>query len=240
MKIDFSVLKTPMNICPDELFLAHPDSACFKRLEFVEEDLKIGVDIGAHIGVMSIAMALRGFEKIYSFEPVKCNYDRLYNNILECQYQSVIKPYQMAVWNNTDDELQFKRAGNTGQHSALYYLHHHQYTNSCRTISFVDMCEMIDEPIDYLKIDVEGAEYWIITPEKEVIEHLKQVKYIDIDLHGMDCKEFFDSESFVKNNPYYPSAESASGDLVLMLLDIGFKPLLTDDCRGYLLRNTER
>ena len=229
-----------MSIESNEMFLVDSETSCYKRLESVEKDLKIGVDIGAHIGVMSIAMALRKFEKIYSFEPVKSNYDKLYNNILECQYQSVIKPYQMAVWNNTDDDLQFKRAGDTGQHSALYYLHHHQYTNSCRTISFIDMCKMVSEPIDYLKIDVEGAEYWIITPEKEVIRELKRVKYIDIDLHGMDCKEFFDSELFIKNNPYYPSAQSASGDLVLMLMDIGFEPLLTDGCNGYLLRNTVR
>ncbi len=239
-KIDMNPLKTVMDIDSDEMFLALPETGCYRRLEYVQEDLKVGIDIGAHIGVMSIAMAVRGFEKVVAFEPVSSNYSRLYNNILKCQYQSVISPYQNAVWNETGKELQFKRAGNTGQYSALYYLHHHQNTNTCKTISLVDVCKMVGQPIDYLKIDTEGSEYWIITPEREVVECLKKIKYIDVDLHDMDCNEFFDPESFVKENLYYPSATSAPGDLVLMLLDIGFKPLLTDDCKGYLLKNTSR
>ena len=240
MKIDINPLKTVMNIDSDEMFLTDPDTSCYRRLEFINEILDIGVDVGAHIGVMSIAMALRGFKKVYAFEPIKSNYDKLYNNILGCEYQSIIYPHRKAVWNKTGDELQFKRAGNTGQHSALYYQHHHQFSDFCQTISFVDMCKMIDQPIDYLKIDTEGAEYWIITPEKEVVKCLEEVKYIDIDLHEMDCKEFFDLKAFVKNNKYYPSAESAPGDLILLLMDIGFVPLLTDDTKGYLLRNNKR
>lgn len=236
MKIDFSVIKMPMDIGSDELYLAHPNTSCFRRLEYIEEPLKVGVDIGAHIGIMSIAMALRGFEKIYSYEPVKCNYDRLYNNILECEFQSIIMPYQKAVWDRTGAELEFRRAGNSGQHSAIY-LQSYQFSNVCRTLSLVDVCKMIGKPIDYLKIDTEGAEHWIITPDKEVIKHLKKVRYIDLDMHDMGSEEFFDTQTFPKRNMYYSSSKSATKELLSLLKKIGFEQIQTDGVLGGLFRN---
>ena len=52
MKIDFNPLKTIMSIETDEMVLADSETSCHRRLESVEEDLKIGVDIGTHIGIM--------------------------------------------------------------------------------------------------------------------------------------------------------------------------------------------
>jgi FkbM family methyltransferase len=138
------------------------------------------IDCGANIGLSVIYMKrLYPGAEIIAFEPDEKNFDLLKKNINAFGYKDV-ELRQEAVWiNNTT--LQFAGEGSM---SSRIEAGNSQNTTSVRAIRLRDF---LDRPVDFLKIDIEGAEYDVIN---DIAEQLHFVQHLFLEYHG----------SFAQNN----------------------------------------
>lgn len=138
---------------------------------FMNDDA-IALDIGANIGVTSIAMA-RLFKsgKILSFEPSKSNYNFLCQNLKENEIKNVI-PDQIAI-GDKEGEIEFLHtAYGAGSHvvtDAHLVKNMETYTVKKNSIDGI-LKEKKLERVDFVKIDVEGLELVVLKGMEETIE----------------------------------------------------------------------
>ena len=97
-------------------------------------------------------------------------------------------------------------------------------------MSFSDLVELAGK-IDYLKVDVEGGEFWFLVPMQAVRARLSYVHYLDIDVHPPTNEGYFDRAYFDENNLWYSKASNAEWELVDFLDSCGFS--LEKDKLGY-------
>ena len=121
---------------------------------------KVIIDGGANIGDYSL-MANRTNPncKVYAFEPVQNTYNELTNNTKG--YNNIVPLKKGLFSSNCTKEINLF---NSNQHSSIYNMEKAYYQSSEKsTIELVSgddfMKENEIETIDFLKIDVEGAEY---------------------------------------------------------------------------------
>lgn len=134
------------------------------------------IDCGSHIG-MSILFFKKKYPNavIKGFEPDKSNFQLLQKNITEwgfCDVEIINQP----VWNSEEDII-FEASGAMGGRIGSNSMQSsHQYS-----LSPVRLSSQIDKKIDFLKIDIEGAEYEII---KDCEDKLHLVQNLFIEFHS--------------------------------------------------------
>ena len=133
------------------------------------------IDCGANIGLSVIYMKqLYPAASIVAFEPDDINFNLLQKNIQGFELKDV-ELRKEAVWiENT--HLQFvsegslmSRIGEQGKGD------HTIEVKACR------LKDLLNKEIDFLKIDIEGAEYKVL---KDIAEHLHFVKNLFLEYHG--------------------------------------------------------
>lgn len=135
-------------------------------------------DIGGNIGVLAILLAnIYPDARIYSFEPVKENFEILKDNV--SSYGNIY-PMQVGLGSKTEDrKIHYsKDPTNFGGFST-----HIEGPGDTEIVSIVDvekLCEKIGTP-DLIKIDAEGAEFEILSS----IPNIDRVKWIAGELHGV-------------------------------------------------------
>ncbi len=132
------------------------------------------IDCGANIGLSVIYMKqLYPDAEIVAFEPDAQNFELLKQNIQSFGYSQVI-PRKEAVWiENT--KLRFANEGSMSSKIEL--------SASSNTIE-VDAIRLVDfltRPVDFLKIDIEGAEFVVM---KDIQHKLYLVKNLFLEYHG--------------------------------------------------------
>lgn len=154
----------------------------FSNIDFEPDDVVI--DIGANIGIVSIYLAKRyPFIKIYSYEPVKLNYENLKRNIVENKIpEGIITAERFAV-NGTGEPVNIASCiGNSGGSMVIDgYGSGYIQKNEDKNIPAITLKEIIEKhgikKVKLLKIDCEGAEYDIFnnTPAEYLgmIENLR-------------------------------------------------------------------
>lgn len=155
-----------------------------REYQFMPGQPDVILDIGANIGCISILMsALYPDAKIYSFEPVKDNYDLLIKNIEH--YKNII-PFNFAIGskNESREILSSSDDTNFGGHSF-----NEQGCDSEKKKELVevrDINEIINElsieTINLIKIDCEGSEHEILTGMSQ--ENIAKVQLIIGELHS--------------------------------------------------------
>jgi FkbM family methyltransferase len=127
---------------------------------------RVVVDVGAHIGVFSIPMALNildlyGDGLVVAVEPVTINYRALVNNILINGVEKIVKPIKAAVSVN-QSPIEIEWIG---------------MKELAASITMTQLLEFIKSngynTIDLIKMDIEGAELDIITKDSEWLDHTK-------------------------------------------------------------------
>jgi FkbM family methyltransferase len=132
------------------------------------------VDVGAHIGMASLLFARRyPIAKIIAVEPEPANFAALVRNV--SHYKNIV-PIQAALWKE-DGEV---RLGKSTAHPKGAFAIAEDGDQRVRAITMETlMKENGLSTIDFLKVDIEGA-------EKEVFQNstwIKNVRVIAIELH---------------------------------------------------------
>jgi len=160
--------------------------------------LSVVVDIGSHIGELAILAGTNGAKSIWAIEPDSENYRVLCFNIgLNSLYDKVI-PLHLAIWQSAGvvslkrPRKWLRRWGNTGQRSVMYK-HLFPTTERIPAVTLPILLNWIGEPVDYLKIDIEGAEHNVLKSTDR--KTLGSISYIDLELHNPQNKEYYEKTS---------------------------------------------
>jgi FkbM family methyltransferase len=132
------------------------------------------LDCGGHIGLSVIYIkAICPSAQITVFEPDAQNYTLLRKNIASHQLEG-IDARQEAVWiENT--QLSFIQEGNMGSKIGT------DSTTNTTKVTAVRLKDFLNKKVDFLKLDIEGAEYKVL---KDISENLSQVSNMFIEYHG--------------------------------------------------------
>jgi FkbM family methyltransferase len=135
--------------------------------EFIQSFIKpdmVCVDIGANIGYFTILMAKLARETI-AFEPDPQNYDLLIQNI-RLNGPGAVVAYNYAVGKTSGVTKLYKCGTNSGMHR----VYPSKWCNSgTENIDMVTLDSMI-EYADFIKMDIEGAEYGALLGMKRILE----------------------------------------------------------------------
>ncbi|UJF30653.1 FkbM family methyltransferase [Kaistella sp. 97-N-M2] len=136
------------------------------------------VDCGANIG-LSILYFKKRFpkSKILAFEPDDQIFDILKKNILVYNNFSDVVLKKEAVWIE-DTELSFFSEGALAGSSVVDFGNN----NNVIKVQAVDLKKHLQKPVDFLKIDIEGAENKVIF---DIAVHLDNVKNLFLEYHGL-------------------------------------------------------
>lgn len=192
-----------INCLKDEVWMFEHNVAPIDAIE----DLKIVVDIGAHVGFTSLPAAKKG-AIVYAFEPNIWNFARLINN-LELNEIETVKPFCLAVTDGSHWADLKMVDGSPGQSSVMY---NEKVTHFCdaRTVSLADVIQLVNAPIDLLKIDCEGSEYLIFEGAEDFL--FDKVKAIKLELHDINDERYFYA------NPWVGTRQP----LTVRLLELGY------------------
>lgn len=133
------------------------------------------IDCGANIG-LSILFLKNQFpnSNILAFEPDEYNFKLLQKNTKELQNVTILKK---AIWKE-NGFIDFHDSGSQSSHiSPVTSLK----ANNVKRIETIRLKDLLIKPIEFLKIDIEGAEYEVL---KDCSQELKMVKNIFIEYHG--------------------------------------------------------
>lgn len=132
------------------------------------------IDCGANIG-MSVIYLKQHFPQaeILAFEPDETNFDLLKKNVDSFGYSNVLL-LKEAVWNE-NTTLQFSNESSMGSKIEI------DNTANSREVKAVRLKDFIIKDVDFLKIDIEGAEYAVLT---DIADNLHFVKNMFLEYHG--------------------------------------------------------
>jgi len=136
------------------------------------------VDIGAHVGVVSMALAKQFGCRVYAYEPNPDNYRRLVANIKANELGELIFPHNLAVTGDGRDVVIATNPDNSGG-GDIYG----DTGTPVESTTLEDIFHVVGERIDLLKIDCEGAEFEILQDEAE----LERIGMIRGEFHGPEA-----------------------------------------------------
>lgn len=155
-------------------------------LSHYPDDLKVVVDIGAHIGTVSLQAVENGAKFVLAVEPSSQNYNYLVENIDLNKVSELICPLSMAV---ADESFQEKKLYINVLNSGQRTLTAPYETLSYEKVWTLSLAEILApviskyKKVDLLKIDVEGEEYNILRPGLALDCMLAAVRCIDCECH---------------------------------------------------------
>lgn len=149
--------------------------------ELVKKEIKNGdvvLDIGANIGYFTLIFAkIVGEEgKVFAFEPDPTNFSLLKKNVEINGYQNVIL-IQKAVSNKTGKIKLYLSEENLAGHR-IYNLHGDRKSIEIEAIQLDDYFENYNGKIDFIKMDIEGAEGQAIQGMFNLLKKNKTVKIV--------------------------------------------------------------
>jgi len=137
------------------------------------------IDIGGHVGTTSLPYS-RLFKDVYAFEPNPVSYNLFQKNI-KLNNNKNIKLYNKGVYNKATECNIVKHGDNSGCY----------YTKECKqgTISTVKLDDLdFDKPVDFIKIDTEGSELFVLEGGYNLL--LENKPLLNIETNGLSDKYF--------------------------------------------------
>ncbi len=165
---------------PIESFLLH---------NLLEEN-DVVVDAGANIGFYTLLMAQKVKSgKVFGFEPVPKNFATLKHNISLSPHIHKIQLQNNGLWHEKD-LLQFSldesMEDNVGSFTAGK-VEHALHRESCAVFPLDEFCESFAK-LDFIKMDIEGAELSALKGAQKTIERLRPQFMIEINRKA--CERF--------------------------------------------------
>lgn len=162
-----------------EIFL---DQVYEQEKEFIPQNGWTVFDIGANIGLFALRNSSRVARgKIICFEPNDLVYQALQKNI-RVNKLSNVEPYPLAIGGDTG-QIEFQVSPySSGSGSIMPWRlknsHPAKLTKvlvSSETLDFFCKKRNINEPIDLIKMDIEGAEFEALSGGAEVLQRTKRI-----------------------------------------------------------------
>lgn len=180
---------------PTRYFRYFPEEYEAENFEFLEDSCKTGsvvIDIGAHIGLFSvIASQVTGDKgKVYAFEPAP-NTFVLLKKTLSINQSQVIEPFQKAVGKESGKITFFVSDGEADNSNSLVnYKEDRPLHGIDVEVTSVDafVKEKNISKLDFIKIDVEGAEYDTLRGAIETLKNLKPVCIVAVHPEPIQAK----------------------------------------------------
>ena len=159
---------------------------------YVKRVLKIApndvfVDVGAHIGSYAIPIAKKA-QKVIAFEPNKYTFKLLTKNIAINHLTNIVT-YNMAVSRksgnlsfNSDIEPAYSRIIDDEQSSDITVLENAKQRNNIIIVNTIDLDSVLlmEDRVDWIKIDVEGHELDVLEGAIQTIHMYKPKMIIEI------------------------------------------------------------
>ncbi len=172
-----------------KMFLDSKDSLCLSTVgvherfetELVQKEIKRGnvvLDIGANIGYYTLIFAkLVGEEgSVFAFEPDPDNFALLKKNVEIIGYRNVIL-VQKAVSNKSGKLKLYLCEENMGDHR-IYNSHDNRKSVEIEAIRLDDYFKDYDRKVDFIKMDIQGAEGEAIQGASSFLQKNKNVKIV--------------------------------------------------------------
>ncbi|WP_194776124.1 FkbM family methyltransferase [Pararhodonellum marinum] len=135
------------------------------------------LDCGANMGLSVLYFALNYPDhKILAFEPEAEIFEVLKGNVMAFDLKNVTL-YKKAVWIE-ESELVFHSDGGMGGRIHTIYKNSPAEVTKVKTI---ELKKLLNEKVDFLKIDIEGAEYEVL---KDCKNELSKVKHLFFEYHN--------------------------------------------------------
>jgi FkbM family methyltransferase len=143
-----------------------------------QSDKPVIIDCGANIG-LSIIYFKRHYPdaEIIAFEPDKKLFQLLTYNVASFGFDQV-KLSNKGLWNN-DTTIYFSAEGELG--GSISDENENDNRSNLEKIDVVSLIPFLNRKIDFLKIDIEGAEYIVL---KDIQHHLSMVAQMFVEFHG--------------------------------------------------------
>lgn len=131
-------------------------------------DMPLIIDCGSNIGLSIVALKKQYPKaRIIAFEPDPIIFKTLEKNVLIAKYNNV-ELHQKAVW-ITESKLSFYQDGSAGGRLLS------NKTDMSIEVNTVDLKKFIVNPVNLLKIDIEGAETTILNDISTVLSYVNNI-----------------------------------------------------------------
>lgn len=170
---------TPRHCAAIDLFIK---DECQKNILAYDGPLDVVVDIGAHIGFFTYAALNKGAREVWSFEPTPINFEKLVANVLDDGLLGQVTPLPLAIGGDRRYATLGRAGRNNGQHGILM-APKLAGPHVARVIPLSALLSLLPDRIDYLKIDIEGAEFLAFDDVDSVDALLSRVGYLELSLH---------------------------------------------------------
>jgi len=159
------------------------------------------VDAGAWVGKYSFLLA-KTARRVIAIEPDKLNFRLLQENI--DLNDKNIEPIQAAL-DYKDGEAKLALSNSSSGHgladvSYSDKVSEHVYGYKIKTISLNSLLNLIGEDIDFIKMDIQGAEFRVLRDADENV--FSRVKRWLVEVHRVKDQEEVDLESIFKKHGY--------------------------------------
>lgn len=159
------------------------------------------VEIGANVGTFSLYAAAQNEKAtLYSYEPIKENYEVLVTNIAANGFGERIRAFNLGVASRTEKRTFYLQS--SPEHSFTKSL----FSEEGVTVDCLSLSDVLDRngirKIDLLKINAEGAEYEILysTPE-QVFQKIDEIR-MEYHEHESDGYDVESLQAFLKKFGY--------------------------------------
>ena len=194
----------------------------FSLVEDKLEKAKIVFDVGANIGSTTLLFASKNQEaQIFSFEPHPDTYQKAKTNIELNNFNNIHLFNKGVGLENESKKLYQVIENNPGMNRMLPGDQAYPFT-WVNIIKLDDFCrEHNIVSIDFLKIDVEGFEYFVLAGGKDIISKSHPIIYLELYDHGL------------KSNGYTAPA------LITFLIEMGYNHIFNAYTLSLIDKNTD-
>jgi FkbM family methyltransferase len=225
---------------PTRYFKYFPSTYEHENFEFLSKSCKEGsviIDIGAHIGLFSvIASQVAGSRgKVFAFEPAPSTYKLLQHTIDINHKKDVIEPFQKAVGKEAGKITFFVSDGEADNSNSLVNYKDDRALHGI-DVEVTSVDAFVQEKnlsrLDFIKIDVEGAEYDTLRGAAGTLKSLRPVCIVAIHPEPIQAKgdrleDIYDLIAGCRYRITYNEKELSKAELLVNkeLIDLHIYPL---------------
>jgi FkbM family methyltransferase len=166
---------------------------------------KVFIDVGAHIGYYTMLVHKLGAEKIIAIEPDPRVF-RILNRAIEANKLENIITINIAAYNKSNVTLELHLSTKSG-FSSIFSSHLPKTRGGIASVKTITLDEVVRtlnlDKIDLVKIDVEGAEAYVLSGAQKVIDEFRPLLLVEVlEVNRKNVFEFLMAEKYNRLGPF--------------------------------------